>query len=560
MIQSQKKADMVFVNGKIYTVDKKNKWAQAVAVKDKKIIFVGSDEEGHQYISDDSKMIDLNGKVMLPGFFDCHVHPTGYVHDVCGINLVQCKSIEEYQIEIKKYSTNNPDKEVILGFGWFHTDFDEDGPNTAIIDEIVNDRPVLLYSGDVHNLWVNSKALEIAGIHKDTKEVKNGVIVRDENGNPTGCLNEFGAMQLVEKHISGYDKMEYFKTLKAFQKKANQVGITTIHDAGMLQEQDTKYSAYKHLDASEALTLRVRLSAIIYPNEASITEDISFAVKMREDNMNNSERLQTNTVKVFLDGVPEADTALLEQPYIGSENYGMQLWQEDSFKKVVGKLDEKQFQIHVHSMGDKAIRYTLDAFEYAENINGERDSRHLIAHVMLVNEQDFIRFKNLNIIPVVQPFWFEKTELYDDILVHNLGKERANRQYPMKRLLDIDVKVACGSDGPVAITESSLEIPFNPLIAIQQGITRCNFDKDHKNKENILYPEERVTLEQMIEAVTINSAYACFLEDVTGSIETGKYADFVVLENNIFEIPVEEIARTEVLLTVLEGKVVYNKQ
>lgn len=558
MIGFQKNADVVFVNGKIYTVDKKLKWAEAIAVKDKINVFVGSNEEAKAYIQEGTEVVDLDGKLMLPGLFDTHIHPMLYVHDVCGINLSKCETVKEYQTAIRNYQENNPKRETIIGFGWLHTTFDGEGPKKEMLDEVVGDKPVLMYSGDLHNLWVNSKALKIAKINKDTT-VTNGEIIKDKDGNPTGWLNDLGAMAIVEKHIKGYDKDDFAITIKEFQKKANQVGITTIHDAGLLQKPEVKYEAYRKLDKNNELTLRTRLSAMINPEENNVKDDISFAVHMRKDNQYNSERLQTNTVKFFIDGVPEADTALLEKPYEGTENYGMQLWQVGRLNELFAELDKQQFQIHVHAMGDRATRYTLDALENAEKKNGKRDARHLIAHLTFVNEEDFNRFKELDVIPVVQPAWFEKTELYHEILTYNLG-ERANKQYPMKTFFDHDITVAYGCDGPVTITESSLEISFSPLVAIQQGITRCNFDQDHNNSENVLYPKERVTLEQMIEAVTINSAHACFLEDVTGTIETGKYADLVVLEKNIFEIPVEEIARIEVFMTVLEGEIVYTKQ
>jgi predicted amidohydrolase YtcJ len=287
--------------------------------------------------------------------------------------------------------------------------------------------------------------------------------------------------------------------------------------------------------------MRFRASLFIDPGKG--VDQIKLLINER--NKNTGELFQTNSAKLFVDGVVEGSTAYLKEPYNHQpESYGELLWNIDSLNKMCSALDKDDFQIHVHSIGDAATSVTLDALAFAESQNGKKDARNSITHLQLVDSSDINRFKELGVIAVPQPYWFSKDDYYYNIQVPYLGQKRANEEYPMKSFFDKGVVVASSSDYPVTI-------PCNPLEAIQYGITRSEFNRTDSSE--ILWPEERVSLEQMIRSFTINGAYANFLEKETGSIEVGKKADLIVLDKNLFDIPVTDIHKVKVLITIFEG-------
>jgi predicted amidohydrolase YtcJ len=391
-------------------------------------------------------------------------------------------------------------------------------------------------------MWVNSVTLERAQITKDTPNPEGGRIERDpKTGEPSGTLRET-AFKLVATVIPDYNLGERKNALLAYQDMATRVGITMSHDA-MLGPRAIE--AFNALADEGKLKMHFRGSVALDP-DLDLGPQIERVIAERSKNTHPN--FQTLAAKVFVDGVIEGGTAYLLDPYAHKPEYrGEPIWSPSLLNDTCLALDKAHLQIHLHVIGDAATSITLDALELAQKINGERDSRHLVTHLQLVATEDIQRFAQIGAIGVPQPFWFKVDEYYSELALPYLGKERADKQYPMQSFIDAGVTMASASDFPVTI-------PFDPLIAIQTGITRS---KSNGSSEEVLGPEERTSLEEMITSYTYNGAYANFLEKETGSIEIGKQADLVVLEQNLFEIPVNEIADVEVLLTLVGGKEVY---
>jgi len=542
------------INAKVYTVDEDRPWAEAVAVKDGKIVAVGSNAEINDYQLESAELIDAEGKLVLPGFIDNHCHPTAYTYKANAADLFACSNVEEYQEALKRYSENHPGLEVIKGVGWFYSDFPAGGPDKKDLDLVISDKPVMIYSGDLHSLWVNSKALEMAGVDRDSESPYGGEFVKDKNGDPTGYINEAPAVKVIESRISSFGVEEYKKGILKFFAHANEAGITTVHDAGILEENGLP--AYKALKEDE-YTVNVFCDCIITPGTITKPDDIMGQISKYKETQ--SRYFQCNTVKFFMDGVPEANTAVIEEDYLNDPgNKGEPQWKDlNLFNQACEFADKQGLQIHVHAIGDRAVRYTVDALEYAAARNGKRDSRHMIAHLQLCSGEDVRRMKELETVIVPTAFWFEKGDLYYQVELFNLGKDRADHEYKMKSFIDAGLVVACGSDAPVGISVPITKVPFAPVLAIQQGITRCNVFLDASELENVLNPEERVSLEDMIRTYTINGAVSNFAEDRIGSVTVGKDADLIILDQDLFSIPTTDIYKTGIALTIFKGEVVY---
>ena len=543
---SSSTASLILKSGFIYTVNGQRTVAEAIAIKDGKFIYVGSNSEINKYVGKETKIIDLDKRMVLPGFFDSHCHPAyGAAHQLFDVMFTGLNSIAEYQKAIKDFAAKHPDAKFIKGRGWKNTLFGKTGPDKKLIDEIIRDIPVALDDEGGHASWVNSKTMELAGITKETKDPRSGVIERDpKTGEPTGTLRE-GAANLISEIIPDYTVEQLMQALEAYQKMAAQFGITTAHDA-TVDAGGNDFNAYKNLEKENRLAMRFRASLFVDP--AKGLEQVKQLIAEREKN--NGSLFQTNGAKIYIDGVVEGGTAYLKEPFKHLPNFrGVPRWETDKLYSICAELDKNKFQIHVHSIGDAATALTLDAFAYAMKKNGKRDSRNLITHIQLVDPKDILRFKELGVVAVPQPYWFMKDDYYYNLQVPYLGLKRADDEYPMESFFKAGVVVASASDYAVII-------PCNPLKAIQIGITRsCLGINDPKE---ILWPEERATLEQMIASFTINGAYANFLENTTGSIEVGKMADLIVLDKNLFKIPVDEINKVKVILTFFGGKEVFS--
>ncbi|MCF8069213.1 MAG: amidohydrolase [Desulfobacterales bacterium] len=551
-----KTADLVMKNGRIYTVDRNKSWSEAVAVTDKMIVYVGDSDGVESYVGPDTQVIDLKGKMVMPGFIDSHMHISAVTAEGDGVALANLPTLEAYLEAIRTYVTKCPNQDVIDGGGWGNEPFPPIGPRKEDLDTVVPDRPASLMSGDGHSVWVNSKAIEMAGVTKDTPNPPGGVIERDpDTGEPSGTFRE-NAMDLIYNVLPPFPVDRLKRGIHSYMKTAASEGITTVHDALLLMPDAegtllgygnlrNNIEAFDQLTANDELTLRVRGTILTDPTKGAG----QVAALKAQCAIHKHPHFQLTGAKVFIDGVVEGSTAYLVEPYRHMPDFRSEsLWETDIANETFQEIDAENLQIHVHAIGDAAVKVSLDALEYAREKNGTLQTRHLITHLHVVDYADIPRFADLGVIGVPQTFWHLKGEYYDEISLPYLGKERADAQYPMKSFLDAGVMLAAASDYPVTV-------PSPPLVGIMLGITRC--EPGSSNPDDVLNPKEKMTLEEMIESFTINGAIANFVEDITGSIEVGKMADMVILEKNLFDIPETEIADTKVLMTLFEGTPVF---
>ncbi|MFQ5547446.1 MAG: amidohydrolase [Woeseia sp.] len=534
-------ADLVFQGGRIYTLDARRSWAQAVAIRGKEIAFVGADEGAIEYIGPDTRVVDLGGRMMLPAFQDIHIHPVTSGMDALAVDLVDYEAVEEYVAAIRSYADENPDESWILGSGWSMAAF---GPGAVtdrkLIDAVVSDRPVYVRSADGHTGWANSKALELAGITSDTPDPPNGIIDRDpDTGEPVGSLQE-GAMELLTAHIPPASPEALTAGMRYSIDLLNSYGITSIQSAFV---HEPHLNAYRALDDRKELTLRV-VTALIWDDNRG-EEQIEDLERLRTEYTKG--RVRATSVKFWQDGVMENYTAALLEPYIGKgDARGIAMVEPEALKGAVAKLDALGFQVHFHAIGDAAIRQCLDAVEEARNQNGDLGNRHHISHLQLIHPDDIPRFRELGVIANFQPLWALADDYQVELTMPYLGPERSRWQYPIRSVQNAGGMIAFGSDWSVSTA--------NPFPQIETAVTRLGAFGE---TDQPFYPEERIDLPSAIAAFTINAAYVNNIDDVTGSVEVGKLADLIVLDQNLFEVEQADISDTRVLLTLMEGMPVY---
>jgi predicted amidohydrolase YtcJ len=541
----QKPAEMVFRNATIYTADSRRPWVEALAVAGGRIIWVGNHGDIKGLLGPNTEVFELPGKMILPGFRDAHIHPLAGSFNLLECRLVGPADRKAYLEQISTYARANGDQSFIRGGGWLPDAFPSGGPNGAELDAVVADRPAILKAMDGHSAWVNTRALEMAGIGRETPDPSGGLIVRDPaTGEATGTLREWSAMDLVESKLPKPAGRDLTTAGWAFLEMAARLGIVSVHEA-MAREEEL--AAYRELDRSGELTLRVQAAILCEPPGG-----MSGIASLRERQQSFRGRLlEPRAVKLFLDGVVEGHTALLLAPYADRPGFrGELLWEEQELNRTVQALDRAGFQIHLHAIGDGAARTALDTLEGALKAGGRRDARHMIAHCDLVAPRDIPRFRNLGVTAVLQPAWFYEEKNFSQTTLPYLGPERAYGLYRMQSLLEKGARVICGSDWPFSGELNT----FNPLDAIQVGVTRAGLDADPGRP---YMPGERVALATMIDCFTIHGAWADFQERLTGSLTPGKSADLTVLDRDLFTIPPSEISRTRVLMTLFEGRPVF---
>jgi hypothetical protein len=544
-------ADLAFVNGQVYTVDAARRWANAVAVSNGRIVSVGTDADVRELVGGRAEVVDLDGRMLLPGFQDAHVHPPSSGFEMLHCNLSEAFAVDDYARIVAEYASAHLDASWIVGGGWSMDVFPGGNPPKDVLDAVVPDRPVHLMSRDGHSTWVNSRALEIAGVTKDTLDPVDGWIVRDADGEPAGTLHE-GALLLVEPHVPEPTTPEWVEGLRVAQRHLHSFGITAWQDA-IVGGSSPTFDAYVEFAGSGELTARV-VGALWWDRHRGI-EQVEELVELRE--RGRVERFNAGTVKIMQDGVIENHTAALLEPYLepdGSptENHGRSFVEPEELKAVVSRLDAEGFQVHVHAIGERGVREALDAFEVARATNGPNDLRHHIAHLQVVHPDDIPRFRELGVIANAQPLWAVNEGQMLHLTVPFLGPERSGWQYPFASLVRSGAVLAMGSDWSVSSP--------NPLWEMHVAVNRTAptaYAYGGGTSEPFL-PRERLDLPTAIAGFTINSAYVNHLDDVSGSIEVGKRADLVVLDRNVFAHPVDEIADAEAVLTLVEGERVFD--
>ncbi|MCP4347222.1 MAG: amidohydrolase family protein [Desulfobacterales bacterium] len=543
VISGKKAADTVLVKGQFYTVDKDNSLAEAVAIKDGIIVYAGSMEGIDAYSGEQTEVVDLEGKFAMPSFVESHLHPLSTAYDrLFKAALHNLSTVEEYVGAIRDFAEAHPDVKGIMGSGFKRTLFDAVGPRKELLDAIDSARPIGIVSSDIHSMWVNSKALEMLGITKDTPDPEGGVIARDpETGEPAGLLQEHAAMNPAWELFPQPTKDDYKTSLLWVQDWLNRIGITTAHDA-WTEFDPNFYEAYDELAKEGKLTVRFRGSWFIDPN-ADYMERIEYGLELSEKFRHP--HFQVNSFKFLADNILEEETALLLEPYSHRPDYyGIKNWEDQDMVSAFAKADKAGYQIHVHVIGDGATKYTVDALEKVQEMNSKRDSRHSLVHIQLARPEDVVRMGQLGLAAHMSQTWMVMNEDFDYVYLPYLGATRANNTYPHKSMFDAGVNVTVASDLPTSEPDV--------MSAIYSGITRSGVDGDQLPPAS-----ECVTLEQMLEAATINGAHANFLEDEVGSLQVGKKADIVVLSKNLFEINTEEIPSVEIRMTFFEGKRVH---
>jgi len=542
--QASSAADTVFRSGSIYTVDEQRPWAEAVAITDGRISYVGSNSGVDKYTGSDTTIVELDGRMMLPAFQDSHIHPIGAGIEASACNLNDLPGLAEYRSTIAGYAAANPDVPWILGGGWSMAVFGPGAtPNRNIIDELVADRPVYLSSADGHTGWANSRALAIAGIDRNTPDPDDGRIDRDpETGEAIGSLQE-GAMRLVEMYVPENTLETRQQGLKYAMKLLNGYGITSIQDAIVNREE---LETYASLDRGGQLDLRV-VASLWWDRERD-EEQIDDLLALRE-RFDDGGRIRPTTVKIMLDGVMENYTAAMLEPYLVPDGTrGIPMVEAEVLNRAVSLLDALGFQAHFHAIGDAAVRQALDAVEEALIENGKLGHRHHIAHLQMIDPADIPRFKELDVVANFQPLWAYADDYVTELTIPFIGKARARWMYPIRSVQEAGGMIAFGSDWSVSTA--------NPFPQIETAVTRKSAVDE---LIPVFIPEERIDLETAIAAFTINAAFVNKHEQDTGSIEVGKYADLIVVDQNLFEIEPREVSETKVLLTLLEGKAVHGE-
>ncbi|MBO9713306.1 amidohydrolase [Sphingomonas sp.] len=538
-------ADVILTNARVYTVEEAQPWAEAVAIKDGKILAVGSARQVARTKGARTRVIDLGGRMLMPAFGDAHAHPMfgGLTQARCPI--VEGKTPAQYQAMIAACVAKKPGTETVYGVGWAQTNFPGISPRKETLDAISRDRPILFGSFDGHAMWANSKALELAGITKDTPDPPGGRIGRDpQTGEPNGALWEFSAMALVDKLVPPPTEAELEASIVYVTRRFNSLGITNWHDAGVEYADDGSspmVEAYRSVRDRGVLTAHVVID-LKWQNERGL-EQIPGILRAAE--RARSYGLNARSVKFYLDGVLPQHTALMIEPYDGTADRGKPGIPAEVLSAAMVALDAEGFQGHVHAEGDGAVRESLDAFEAARKANGDRGNRPMISHMNVIDPADQPRFGKLGVYAVFQPYWASN---YDDMDLQKqaIGPRRAGFIYPTANVVRAGGKMAYGSDWPV---DSA-----NPLDGLQVALTRTNPLEPARGP---LLADQAVTLAEAIRSYTLHVAEVNHLDKETGSIAPGKDADLIVLDRNLFEIPATEISKAKVVLTLFAGKPVF---
>jgi hypothetical protein len=542
--QPAEKADFLFYNGTIYTMTTPGATVEALAISGECILYAGLKKEAEKFKGERTQMIDLQEKTLLPGFTDSHVHPVSG-----GLSLLECdltgvENPDTILAMLERFAKKHPEKTWIRGENWWLPSFPGGNPHKSLLDKIIPDRPVFVSSADGHSAWVNSKALEMAGVGAETADPAHGRIERDaRTKEPSGTLRE-DAMGLVSNHIPEYSHKERVAALKEALKMANSLGITNLVEASA---REGYIEAYLDLAKKGELTAHVSIS--IYGDISKGMEGVKTVLEKNRKYTAGTPLpdVRFNQVKFFMDGVVEGKTAAMLDNYADEPQNGIANATPEVAKEIIAAIDRAGLQVHVHAIGDRGIRQTLDAFEFARKTNGKRDARHHIAHLHLIHPDDIGRFRELDVIANFQALWATLEDSYmTDMNFPFLGKERSEWQYPFGTVAKTGAHLVFGSDWPVST--------MNPFHAAQVAITRRGPDSLALTPWT---PQHLLELPAVVEGYIKGGAYLTFLEKETGTLEAGKLADLVILDRDVFSLKPFEVIKTQVTMTLFRGKVVY---
>ncbi|MEU3911450.1 amidohydrolase [Streptomyces sp. NPDC029721] len=541
------KADLVFTRGPVFTVDPARTRATSLAVIGDRIAAVGHDEV-RELVGPGTEVVDLTGKLLIPGFQDAHMHPVFAGVELAECDLTETVTVDDYLARIRAYADAHPDREWITGGGWSMESFEGGLPTRQLLDAVVPDRPVLLANRDHHGAWANTRALELAGITAATPDPADGRIEREPDGTPSGMLQE-GATSLVGRLLPPSTPDELLAGLLRAQKLLHSLGVTGWQDAmlGELGGRPDPSDAY--LTAAGDGSLTARVTGALWWDRARGAEQIPELVARREKL--RAGRFRATSVKIMQDGVAENFTAAMTSPYLdgcgcATANTGLSFVEPGALRGYVTELDALGFQVHFHALGDRAVREALDAIESAVAANGHRGNRHHLAHLQVVHPEDLTRFAALGALANIQPLWAAHEPQMDDLTIPFLGPERSAWQYPFGDLVRAGATLVAGSDWPVSSPD--------PLAGLHVAVNRRDPEAGH---ERIFYPEQRLDLPTALAAYTAGAAHVNGHDDA-GSLRVGNLADLVVLDRDILTAPAEEIAEARVERTYVGGRLVHS--
>jgi hypothetical protein len=542
-------ADLVLLGGRIATMDAARRWVTALAVRDGRLVTVGPDADVRTHIGPRTRIVELRGRTVVPGFQDAHVHPIGGGLDMLRCDLHDSLLAADYLEIVATYARTRPDEAWIRGGGWYMAAFEGGTPRRDELDRILPDRPAFLSSRDGHSAWVNTRALELAGVTATTRDPDDGRIERDPDGTPTGTLHE-GAMDLVGAFVPADTPTELEAGLITGQRHLHSLGITAWQDA--IVEPAAEERAYVALASRGELTGRV-VGALWWDHHRG-AEQIDELVERRRATAIG--RYAPTSVKLMMDGVLENFTGAMLDPYHDghggtTDNRGLMQIDPDGLRTWVPTLDALGFQPHFHAIGDGAVRAALDAVEAARRANGPSDTRPHIAHIQVIHPDDIARFRQLDVVANAQPFWAAHERQMDVLTIPFIG-ERWRWQYPFRSLQTAGAILAMGSDWSVSTADPLWEME----IAVERAYRGVNI-KGVDTAAEVFLPDERLDLMDALAAFTNGSAYVNHLERETGSLEAGKLADLAVLDRDLFDRDAGAIHEARVVGTFIEGIVVY---
>lgn len=545
-------ADRVLRNGAIYTVNHAQPWAEAVAIADGRFVAVGTNDEVDTLVGQDTEVTDLQGRMAMPGMFDIHIHPVdGAMATLYDCSFPFTSTVEEILEHVAGCVSEAESGEWVRGGQWAVglATLDQ-SIDAELLDTVAPDNPVFLMDSTVHNAWVNSLALQRLSIGPDTPDPAGGAIVRDSEGMPIGILIDDAAYNAIST-LPDYSPEQYEEALAWIVAMLNRYGVTgfkdAIAEAGALR-------AYNALDRSGRLNARVAASLIWKREWIQSHEDHLLNIEQRDSY--RSERVNPDFIKIFLDGIAPSRTAYMLEPYLPHDAFpadfrGEPLHDSATLTEDVINFDAQGLTVKMHAVGDGALRQGLDAIEAARAANGPSGLRHEISHAGIMHADDIGRFAELDAIPELAPILWYPVPGVVEAQTAAIGRERAEFSFPIRSLVESGAEPAFGSDWPAVVPTP------NPWPGVEALLTRQ--DPYLEDPQEAKWAEQAVDLETALEIVTINGAKALKVEEIAGSIEVGKSADLIVLHRNLFEIPVRDIAETQVLATIFEGRTVYEQ-
>lgn len=546
-------ADFVFRNGAVYTVAGPAPWAEAVAVTGNTISYVGEEAGAMALAGPGTRVVDLDGRLLLPGFVEGHIHPFLGAFLTSGVDL-QVPTGADALAAIAGYAKTNPDGPV-RGFGWRVDMFGPQGPTRADLDRVLPDRPGFFFAIDGHSLWANSRALEIAGVNRDTEDPIPGFsyYVRDSSGDPTGYVLEVDAVLGIVDAVEPISAQTMETLLESWLPKASAAGITSLFDAGVPpigDDQGKLISLYADVEARDMLPFRVVASYSV--KSPPVDDVVARLTDIREQI--STDLVQVGVVKIIGDGTQEGYTAWLLEPYADKpESTGGSPFTEQQWQQLIREVDAAGFDVHVHACGERTARTALDSIEQAVGVNPPRDRRHTVAHLVYVEDPDSRRFGELGVTAQFSANWMSADPDTLENLAARYGQPRQDLFYRTQDVLKSGGRISLGTDWPAAGYYST----YRPLDSIQIGVTRQLIGQP---EAAVLSPaDQRLSVEEAVHANTLGAAYQIRLDAQVGSVEVGKLADLIVLDKNIFDVDPHDIHSATVTLTMMNGKIVHEQ-